>query len=266
MAYDGGSFAGWARQPGLRTVQGELEAALATILRQPPEDVRLTCAGRTDAGVHARGQVCHLDLPGVDTDPGADPAGLLHRLWSLLPGDLAVRAIRRAPAGFDARFSATSRRYAYRLVDAPAAVDPLQRAEVCRWRRHLDPAAMAAAAQPLVGLHDFAAFCRPRPGATTIRQLTELTCRRTDADIVEIWLQADAFCHSMVRAVVGALVAVGEGRRAPAWPGRVLQAGRRDPSVRVMPPGGLTLEHVDYPPDEQLAERARTARAVRTLP
>jgi tRNA pseudouridine38-40 synthase len=277
LGYDGTRFVGWARQPGLRTVQGEVETALATVLRQPPEGVALTCAGRTDAGVHARGQVCHLDI-GADGVDGADstsaasgeavarPDRLVRRLNALLPDDIAVHAARLAPAGFDARFSAIHRHYTYRLVDSAAALDPLRRAEICRWRRPLDHAAMAEAASHLVGLHDFAAFCRPRPGATTIRHLTELTCRRTPAGVLEVDLHADAFCHSMVRAIVGALVAVGEGRRRPDWVGEVVRARRRDSSVRVMPAGGLTLEAVGYPADDELAARAQAARAVRTLP
>src|SRR3990170_3978236 len=153
VAYDGADFSGWAAQPGRRTVQGELEAAIGTVLRVP--QVRLTCAGRTDSGVHARGQVCHLDV-----DVPVEPSDLRRRLAGVLPGDLRVRAVAEAPPGFDARFSATWRRYAYRVCDDPAALDPLRRGHVLAWPRALDVAAMNDAAQRLVGEHDFAAFCR----------------------------------------------------------------------------------------------------------
>jgi tRNA pseudouridine38-40 synthase len=259
VAYDGADFSGWAAQPGRRTVQGELEAAIATVLRVP--HVRLTCAGRTDSGVHARGQVCHLDV-----DVPVEPSDLRRRLAGVLPGDLRVRAVAEAPPGFDARFSATWRRYAYRVCDDPAGPDPLHRGHVLAWRRALDVAAMNDAAQRLVGEHDFAAFCRRREGATTVRALRELTWRREVAGLVVARVVADAFCHHMVRALVGALLSVGEGRRDAAWPATVLAARERDPAVRVVGPHGLTLEEVGYPPADQLAARAEQARALRVTP
>lgn len=259
VAYDGTDFSGWARQPGLRTVQGTLETALATILRSPR--VQLTVAGRTDAGVHARGQVCHGDL---QTPTGADWDRLTQRLSRLLPDDVRVRRVAPAPRDFDARFSAVWRRYAYRICDAPTGVDPLDRRMVLPWRRHLDAAAMDEAATLLLGEHDFAAFCKKRQGATTIRTLRELTWLR-EGDRVTARVVADAFCHNMVRAVVGALVAVGEGRRPSHWPSEILARGVRDPRVKVAPPRGLTLEEVGYPADSELADRVSTARAIRTL-
>lgn len=266
LAYDGAGFAGWAVQPGLRTVQGTLEDALATVLRTP---VRLTVAGRTDAGVHARGQVAHVDLPedAWRALPGRstrEPTEALRtRLAGVLPTDVVVGSVAPAPPGFDARFSAIWRRYAYRIDDG-AAPDPLLRAWVLRHRRVLDVPAMAAAAPALLGEHDFLAFCRPREGATTIRTLQELEVVR-EGGIAVVHVRADAFCHSMVRSLVGALLAVGEGRRDPAWPGQVLRVGRRDGAVAVAPAHGLVLEEVGYPADGELAERARLARAVRTL-
>jgi tRNA pseudouridine38-40 synthase len=270
LAYDGTDFAGWAAQPGLRTVEGELSAALATLLRSP-EPVRLVVAGRTDAGVHARGQVVHLDpdldawsrLPGrSDRSP---EAAALTRLRGILPADVVIRAVRVAPSGFDARFSALHRRYLYRLCDQPSQLDPLRRRDTVLARRPLEVAAMDEAARSLVGLHDFAAFCRRREGATTVRTLLEYSWTRADDGVLEATVVADAFCHSMVRSLVGAVVPVGEGRRPPTWPAQVLTAGRRDPGVVVMPPHGLCLEEVTYPADDQLALRAREARAVRTL-
>jgi tRNA pseudouridine38-40 synthase len=261
VAYDGGAFSGWATQPDRRTVQGTLEPALATLLRLP--DAALTVAGRTDAGVHARGQVCHLDVP---TQALADQelGQLAYRLSRLLPADVRVRCVRRAPAGFDARFSALSRRYVYRVCDDPSAADPLLRRMVLWWPRRLEAGAMNEAASSMLGEHEFAAFCKPRAGATTIRTLHEFTWSR-DADGLTAQLRADAFCHSLVRSLVGCLLVVGEGKESIDWPARVLAGGVRDPRVPVVPAHGLTLEEVNYPPDEQLARRASTARAVRTL-
>nr|WP_197984041.1 tRNA pseudouridine(38-40) synthase TruA [Aeromicrobium sp. CFBP 8757] len=259
LSYDGTDFRGWATQPGLRTVQGEVETALATILRLTTTP-QLTCAGRTDAGVHARGQVAHVDLPD-DVEPDA----LARRLRRLLPGDIALRALAPAPEGFDARFAALERRYVYRLCDAPEGPDPLARGSVVAWRRTLDVDAMNAAAEHLLGEHDFAAFCKRREGATTIRTLLELRSVRV-GDLVETTVRADAFCHSMVRALMGALVAVGEGRFAPAWSGEVLGRAARDTRVTVMPAHGLVLEEVTYPDDAGLAARAVESRRRRDEP
>ena len=234
LSYDGTDFRGWATQPGLRTVQGEVESAIATILRLD-EPVRLTCAGRTDAGVHARGQVAHVDLDDVD------PVALERRLRRLLPRDVQLRGLSVAPDGFDARFAALERRYVYRICDAPAGPDPLRRATIVRVGRRLDVEAMNTAADLLVGQHDFAAFCKRREGATTIRTLLELRIVR-DGDLVETTVRADAFCHSMVRALMGALVAVGESRCEPRWAGEVLTGATRDARVTVMPAHGLVLE------------------------
>ena len=269
LAYDGTGFHGWATQPSLRTVQGELEAALATVLRV--ESVGVTCAGRTDTGVHARGQVVHLDVEpdvlsaaaGRSTAPA--PEALLRRLNGVLPVDVRVQRAAVAPDAFDARFSALWRRYAYRIADAPELVDPLVRTAVLASPRPLDLDALNAAPAMLVGEHDFAAFCRKREGATTIRTLLDLRWDRDVAGLAVATVRADAFCHSMVRALVGALVAVGEGRRTPEWVGEVLRGAVRDPGVTVMHAHGLTLEHVAYPADDRLAAQAEAARVVRTL-
>ncbi len=253
LSYDGAGFHGWAAQPRQRTVQGEVEAALATALRLD-SPAPLTCAGRTDAGVHARGQVAHVDL---DDEPDVDD--LARRLRGLLPADIRLRGLGPAPEGFDARFSALERRYVYRLRDRGAG-DPLTRSHVVDWPHQVDVDAMNAAAEPLIGEHDFAAFCKKREGATTIRTLLALHSERAADDVVETTVRADAFCHSMVRSLMGALVAAGEGRYEPSWTASVLQDGRRDPRVRVMPAHGLVLEEVVYPPDDALAERAVAAR------
>jgi tRNA pseudouridine38-40 synthase len=258
LSYDGTDFGGWAHQPGRRTVQGVLETALGVLLRADPP--RLTVAGRTDAGVHARGQVAHVDVP---ADVAQDRL-LLRRLNGLLPDDVRVRRAAPAPVGFDARFSATWRRYRYRVADGPEAVDPLRRTDTLAWPRPLDLDLLEQASSPLVGLHDFAAFCRRREGATTVRGLQRLAWSRTDDGVLEAVVQADAFCHSMVRSLVGALVAVGEGRRPVEWPGSLLTLGARSSEVAVAPPHGLVLEAVGYPPDDELLSRQAVTRQVRS--
>lgn len=277
LSYAGTDFHGWASQPGQRTVQGVLEEALARIARRP---LPVTVAGRTDAGVHARGQVCHLDIPRDvwEALPGRSDRGpaasLITRLAGVLPEDVVVHAAREVPAAFDARFGALRRRYRYRISDGPASHDPLRR-DVLRHRRELDVEAMRRAAAALLGEHDFLSYCRPREGATTIRTLERLDLERpepgqADAGLVVAVVQADAFCHHMVRSLIGALLPVGEGRREEGWPAAVLAARTREAARRdgagaapMVPPQGLTLEHVEYPPDEELAAQSRAARRLR---
>ncbi len=270
LAYDGTRFHGWARQPGLRTVQGELEQALGRVVGGAPT---LTVAGRTDAGVHARGQVAHVELAepqwaragrgGRDAhDPGAV---LLRRVQGALgaDSDVAVRGVRPAPAGFDARFSAVWRRYSYRLADLDAPPDPLQRHRTATISARLDEAAMDAAARSLIGLHDFAAYCRARDDATTIRTLLEFGWRRDADGVLVATVQADAFCHSMVRALVGACAAVGGGRLAVPELAALREEGRRTSAFPVLAARGLTLEEVGYPADDLLAARSEQTRARR---
>jgi tRNA pseudouridine38-40 synthase len=238
-------------------VQAEVETALTTVLRTP---ARLTVAGRTDTGVHATGQVAHTDVPRA---PWEDQGGrLVRRLRGVLPPDVAVPTVTEAPPGFDARFAALARHYTYRLTDADGGPPPLRRADTVGWPRRLDAAAMADAAALLPGQHDFAAFCRRREGATTIRTLLALSVAR-EGDVVTVTASADAFCHSMVRSLVGALLAVGEGRRDPGWPAALLDRRTRADEVVVAPPGGLTLVRVDYPDDADLAARVLQTRALR---
>jgi tRNA pseudouridine38-40 synthase len=267
LAYDGARFHGWARQDGLRTVQGDVEAAIDTVLRTT--GTALTVAGRTDAGVHARAQVAHVDVAADLVERsvrrGAESLHetLARRLNGVLDPDVRILGVREAPEGFDARFSALWRRYAYRIVDSPEHMDPLLRGQVVAWRRPLDLEAMNQAAVALLGEHDFAAFCRRRAGGTTVRGLLELHWDRVDGVVVAT-VRADAFCHSMVRALTGCLVVVGEGSREPGWAAEVLAAQRRDPAVTVMPARGLTLEEVAYPAAAELAARARVTRATRS--
>jgi tRNA pseudouridine38-40 synthase len=286
LAYDGSGFSGWARQPGRRTVQDVVEVALGRLLHldAPPA---LTVAGRTDAGVHARGQVAHADVPtarwasvapavgcvsgqestvgcvsGQESTVGCvsgRESAALRSLAGLLAPDVRVRSVGVAPRGFDARFSALWRRYSYRVCDDPAAADPLRRADTLWHRRRLDTGRMNEAARACLGEHDFAAYCRRGEGASTVRRLIRLDWMRRDGVVVAD-VVADAFCHNMVRALVGALLAVGDGRGQVTWPRDVLAAGVRDPAVHVAPPHGLCLEEVGYPADAGLARRAEATR------
>ena len=253
----------------MRTVQGEVEAAIDTVLRTT--GTTLTVAGRTDTGVHARGQVAHVDLDraalatAAGRSEAAPEAALLRRLNGVMGQDVRLHSVTVAPVGFDARFSAVWRRYCYRIADRPEVVDLLVRGHVLAWPRALDVDLMNAAAAHLLGEHDFASFCKKREGATTIRSLLDLSWARVDG-VAEATVRADAFCHNMVRSLVGCMIAVGEGRRPPAWAAEVLAARTRDSAVTVVHAHGLTLEEVGYPPPEDLAAQAERSRTVRTLP
>ncbi len=259
VAYDGTDFSGWAQQPTRRTVQGVLTEALSTVLRTP---LRLTVAGRTDAGVHASGQVCHVDLPET-LAPQVD--GLLRRLNRLLPPDVRVHDLGRVPDAFDARFSALRRHYRYRVTTAPFGAEPLRARETVAWPYPLDPEPMNAASALLLGEHDFAAFCKRREGATTVRALQRFDWSPApgEPDVLVAAVSADAFCHSMVRSLVGAVFEVGRGRRPADWPAGLLRRELRASEVTVAPPHGLSLTGVDYPADDELAARAERTRRIR---
>ena len=268
VAYDGTDFTGWARQPGLRTVQGELEAALATVFRRAEEAPRITVAGRTDVGVHATGQVAHVDLDAAMLAAKGGPSRLSRRLNGILGpvGDVRIARASVAPDGFDARFAALWRRYEYRIADARAEQDPRRRSHTLWYPAALDEETMDAAARSLTGLHDFAAFCRPREGATTIRTLQDFTWSRDDHGVLLGQVRADAFCHSMVRALVGACVAVGERKFTSSRPSELREERTRTSEFKVMPARGLTLVEVGYPPDDEFASRAEQTRARRGEP
>lgn len=278
IAYDGTDFTGWARQPGIRTVQGELEAALATVFRRFGPPPTLTVAGRTDAGVHATGQVAHLDLTAAQIAHLASPHGrgaksqqptsaLAKRLNGIagLKSDVYVSAVTFAPEGFDARFSPIFRRYEYRIADAAARRDPLLRHHTVWYPATLDLDAMNAAARELLGLHDWAAYCRPREGATTIRELQDFRWHRDDSGVLIAQLQADAFCHSMVRALVGSVVSVGESKLDGERLVGIRNDARRTSEFKVMPAAGLTLVEVGYPDDDEVGLRAAQTRARRSV-
>ncbi|SBT51465.1 tRNA pseudouridine(38-40) synthase TruA [Micromonospora narathiwatensis] len=261
VSYDGTDFSGWAAQPTRRTVAGVLVETLDLVLGAGTA-TGLTVAGRTDAGVHATGQVCHLDLP---TEVWREHDGrLLRRLARLLPPDVRVRAMTEVPADFDARFSATFRRYEYRVTDAPWGAEPLRRKDTLAWPRPLDLAALNAAAAGLVGEHDFAAYCRRKENATTLREVTRLDWRRDPDGILVATVQADAFCQNMVRSLVGAMLVAGDGRRPVAWPAGLLTQRERSSEVTVAPAHGLALVEVGYPADpSEYARRAVLTRRLR---
>lgn len=273
ISYDGAGFSGWARQPGLRTVQGLIEDALS---KQPPGSEvpkSVVVAGRTDAGVHATGQVVHFDvrpLPDPDgskfavDESGIPDLGRMRHRWNrLLPPDVRVVGARVVPEAFDARFSALRRHYRYQVSDAPWGADPLRRHDTLAWKRPVDVAALNDGARELLGLNDFAAYCKPREGATTVRELQDFHWERVAEHLVVAHVTADAFCHSMVRSLVGTLLMVGDGRRSAGWPGELLRGGERTSAVA--PAHGLTLTGVDYPSDDAVATRAEQARAIRSL-
>ena len=304
LAYDGGGFHGWARQPGLRTVQGCIEHALSLItgVRRSGGEVthsqvvwepRLVVAGRTDTGVHASHQVAHLDVPTIVLKAckghmGVDGVSALERrLRHLLPADIVLLGLRSAPMGFDARFSALERTYLYRVIQGGRPGDPRMRGYVLDLEATLDLQAMNEAAAECVGLHDFGSFARPNPGGTTIRKvlaahwdlipnvnLFETAPEQTAVGYLPPFMEsgltifrivADAFAHNMVRSLVAACIQVGLGRRSVQWFADKVAHPLREGSTGPIAARGLTLEHVAYPPDDQLAERAQAIRARRTL-
>jgi len=260
IAYDGTDFSGWAVQRDQRTVQGELQRVLSHLMG---EAIELTCAGRTDAGVHARGQVAHLDAI-------RPPEFTVERVNRALPDDIRVMGVGQVSTGFDARFSALWRRYSYTVCDDPCGPDPLHRRYQLDVGRELDIDVMNEAAQPLIGEHDFTSFCKLREHGTTIREILDLHWERyvdptTEVATAIMHVSADAFCHSMVRSLAGALIPVGEGRKPIDYPGEALAMRARDAGVTVMPAHPLVLEEVGYPPESEWAERQERTRTVRTL-
>ncbi|WP_268933494.1 tRNA pseudouridine synthase A [Sinomonas notoginsengisoli] len=274
LAYDGAPFSGWAVQPGRRTAQGTLEEALAMLLRRP---VRVVVAGRTDAGVHARGQVVHLDLTGhewagLSRRSSESPeralvrrlSGALSRVLGDATGALTVHRAVVPPPGFDARFSALWRRYSYRIADRQEDWDPVLRGITLWHRAAVDVGRMNVAADQLLGLQDFLAFCKPREGSTTVRTLQEFAFERAHDGVVVARVRADAFCHNMVRALVGSALRVGEGLESVGWLHERMVARVRDAKTRLAPPHPLVLEEVGYPESaEEMAERAELTRALR---
>ncbi len=265
LAYDGTDFAGWAKQPKLRTVQGELLRALQQIFGASSDDFFMRVGGRTDAGVHADHQVCHVDLSDTQLSRlGRNPLSTA-RLNSLLPTDVAILKVSKAPKGFDARFSSICRSYVYAIADANCKPNPKQTRYTLTVSKELSLEKMSAAGKKLLGLRDFGAFCKPRPGATTIRNLQKLAVKRSGDGRILIEVSADAFCHNMVRALVGALIAAGEGRITTTQLSKIQQEAKRTSAFKVVGPQGLTLTKISYPPVKDLAKQAEKARNTRSL-
>lgn len=267
LAYDGTNYQGWAKQKGLKTVQGEVIKALTTVFGKSKDDFGMRVAGRTDAGVHATGQVIHIDLSPTQLKRLGRTVGMMGSLNDLLPDDIRIQRVSEAPHGFDARYSASFRRYRYLIADGLAPKNPLLARSIL-WIKHpLDIANMQAAAPTLIGLHDYASFCRPKAGATTIREVRQIKVTRNKraGNVIEIDLVADAFCHNMVRAIVGALIAAGEGKVDAAGVAATLARRSRAGSFKVQPPHGLTLIEVGYPAVSQLAAQAEMAQNLRSL-
>lgn len=267
LAYEGTDFAGWAKQPGLRTVQGVFLSALELIFGKSEDDFAMRVAGRTDAGVHAESQVVHIDLLPEQLKRLGRSGNTVARLNSLLPKEIRVMDFSLAPAGFDARFSASFRRYRYRIADSVSGWNPLYGRTLLWVNFELDTARMRQAGEHFVGLHDFAAFSKPRAKATAIRELKVLKVSRNKqfGNVVEVELVADAFAHNMVRSIVGALIKVGAGRAEPKDVAKALKSRSRSHGFKVVGPEGLSLIEVGYPAKKDLGKQAEKARNMRSL-
>ena len=265
FAYDGTDFTGFVKQPKHRTVQGDLLAAMSVILGETSNDFAMRVAGRTDAGVHAANQVVHVDLSPEQLKRLGRSTNMVAKLNKMLPESIRVHRFEPAAPGFDARFSAIYRRYRYQISDDFAPKDPQQMRYVLNLTYALDPDAMNEAAQQLIGLGDFASFCKSREGATTIRDLKRIRVKRNSQNVIEIELKADAFCHNMVRSIVGALIAVGAGKATKADLKRTFERAKRVQTYKVVEPKGLTLIEIGYPVQSRLGYQAERSRARRTL-
>jgi tRNA pseudouridine38-40 synthase len=254
IAYDGTAFFGWAAQPDRRTIQDLVEEAIARISRG---DVESVVAGRTDAGVHATGQVIHVDLPDAVFADGLTYIDLRYKLNRILDEDVRIMEISDAPVGFHARFSALRRIYTYKILDNNDVIPPLSRYDVAPWYRPLDADLMNKASELVLGHHDFAAFCKFKEGGTTIRTLEKYQWHRDESGLLVAEVIADAFCYSMVRNLVGAVVCVADGRKDPSWMAELLANKERVSDSLVFPARGLSLTRVEYPTTDQLIERAK---------
>lgn len=260
IAYDGTHFFGWATQPGHRTLQDLIEEAISRISQTNIDSI---VAGRTDAGVHATGQVIHVDVPDAMFDRDLTYLDLRYKLNRILDEDVRIMNVSDAPEGFHARFSALRRYYSYKILDNNDVIAPLSRHDVASWYRPLDADRMNEASALLLGHHDFAAFCKFKVGGTTIRTLEKYEWHRSEDGLLVADVVADAFCYSMVRNLVGAVVCVADGRQSPAWIAQLLANKERVSDSLVFPARGLTLYQVDYPSNDQLLERAQVTVAKR---
>jgi tRNA pseudouridine38-40 synthase len=263
LAYDGTDFAGWAKQPGLRTVEGDLVKMFEKVFGKSKTDFDMRVAGRTDSGVHAKHQVCHLDIPQKRLSRiGRDPLNAF-RLNTLIADDLIILDIHQITSDFDARFSALGRRYRYTIVDPEFKKDPMLVRYALTHKRVLDVDLMNLAAKELIGLKDFAAFCKPRAGASTIRNLTTFEVSRDPGGLITIDIHADAFCHNMIRSLVGSIMAVADGRLSIQDLIHVQKSGKRANKFKTIDAKGLSLESIDYPDPADYAKQANLNRVMR---
>lgn len=260
IAYDGTHFFGWATQPGHRTLQDLIEEAISRISQTNIDSI---VAGRTDAGVHATGQVIHVDVPDAMFDRALTHLDLRYKLNRILDEDVRIMNVSDAPQGFHARFSALRRYYSYKILDNNDVLTPLSRHDIASWYRPLDVDRMNEASALLLGHHDFAAFCKFKVGGSTIRTLEKYEWHRSDEGLLVADVVADAFCYSMVRNLVGAVVCVADGRQEQVWIEQLLANKARVSDSLVFPARGLTLYQVDYPSNDQLLERAKITVAKR---
>ena len=265
LAYDGTDFNGFAKQDDLRTVAGELLSGLVKIFGEDNEDFRMRVAGRTDKGVHASAQALHLDLTEDQLKRIRRGHGVAERLNKIIDPDVRIISFEEADPGFHARFSALSRRYRYSIADRRVAPNPMTSRYLLEVLWHIEVEPMAEAAKEFMGLKDFKAFCKEREGTTTIRELKEITVNRRSNGVIDIEIEADAFCHNMVRSVVGALMSAGSGRTTNAEIRKALKGKRNEHAYKVQAPQGLTLIKISYPPKTKLAAQAELTQRMRTL-
>ena len=254
LSYDGTNFFGWGKQADRRTVQGELEAALFKLFQQQLDTV---VAGRTDAGVHASGQVCHVDLPENEyTD-------IAYRLNRILTEEIRIKSVERTSPDFHARFGALRRHYIYKIKDGNGYIEPTARLDIAPWYRDLNVDLMNQAAATLIGEHDFFSYARYRENATTIRELQRFEFERNEYGLIIARLSADAFLYNMVRSLIGTMVYIGEGRFNTDWAREILEKRERPSDSLVFPAKGLTFTGVDYPADSELHARILKTMAIR---
>ena len=259
IAYDGTNFSGFGTQPHHRTVQGELNKVLKKFLRVT--SIKTIGAGRTDKGVHARGQVVHFDVSANIWNQIKDP---MYKFRRLLPIDIQVRKVSIVPEDFDARYSALTRRYSYTVCDSKDGLDPLNSRFVLDYRKKLDDHSMNKASQMLIGLNDFYAFCKTRDGSTTIRNLIKFKWSRK-SEVVTCEIIADAFCYSMVRGLVGAMLQVGTGKKNETWPQEIMLKRKKVTDLNVVSPKALILEEVTYPHPSLYKSQYELTRRMRFL-
>ena len=265
LAYDGTDFYGFAKQSAYRTVAGELLSGLVKIFSEDDQDFRMRVAGRTDAGVHAQAQVLHLDLTSEQLKRIRRGHGVAERLNKIIAPDVRVISFEEAEPGFHARYSALSRRYRYSIADRSVVPNPMTSRYLLEILWHLEVEPMVEVAKEFIGLRDFRAFCKERDGTTTIRRLREISVKRRSNGVIDIEIEADAFCHNMVRSVVGALMSAGSGRTSVLEVRKALSGQRNENAYKVQAPQGLTLIKIAYPAKSKLAAQAELTQRTRTL-